>query len=150
MASRNQSQWNMGFHNGNKVLVLGKMEIWYDTGSLEIDGSWNLNPLKKKWIPRAEGELLWLDPARYQTKIAWGKPDACKTIPRTDETRQWQAFNSTDGKGIWWWQMKTEEWFLEEQPGAWIKFNDKNNQPHWCHPEGRCFCASVEPWLIEY
>ena len=47
MASRSQSQWNMGFHNGNKVLALEKMEIWYDTGSLEIDGSWNLNPLKK-------------------------------------------------------------------------------------------------------
>ena len=45
--------------------------------------------------------------------------------------------------------MQTEEWFLEAQPGAWIKLNDKNNQPHWCHPEGRCFCASVEPWLIE-
>ena len=45
----------MGFQNGNKVPALEKMKTWYDTGSLEIDGSWNLNPLKKNgYLPLRE------------------------------------------------------------------------------------------------
>ena len=136
------SQWKQGTcseQKGNGVRYWSSGDRWF----LEPQ------PSEEKWIPPPEGELLWLDPARYQIKLAWGKSDAYRTIPRTDETEKWQAFNSTDGNGTWWWQAQTEEWFLEAQPGAWIKLNDKNNQPHWCHPDGRCFCASVEPWLIE-
>ena len=55
MASRNQSQWNMGSHNGNKVIALNKRVTRYDTGSLVIDGSWNLNPLRKS------GNLLLME-----------------------------------------------------------------------------------------
>ena len=137
------SQWKQGNcseQKGNEV------RYWFSGNRWFLEPQ----PSEEKWEPPADGELLWLDPARYQAKLAWGKSDAYGTIPRTDETKKWQAFNSTDGKGTWWWHVQTEEWFLEAQPGAWIKLNDKNNQPHWCHPEGRCFCASVEPWLIEY
>ena len=107
--------------------------------------------LWKKWTPPTEVELLWLYPAEHQIKLAWGKSEENhNTIPRTDETEKWQAFSSTDGKGTWWWHVLTEEWFLEAQPGTWIQLKDKNNQPHWCHPDGRCFYASVEPWLTDF
>ena len=99
------------------------------------------------------GELLWLNQTCCQVKLAWGILDDNKgkrSIRTTEEEGQWQAFNSTDEKGTWWWNEKTEEWFLESEPGNWTQFNDsENDQPHWCHPDGRCFCASLEPWLIE-
>ncbi len=83
-------------------------------------------------------------------KLAWGIPeDNQKKNPRIEETGQWKAFNSTDGKGTWWWHARTEEWFLETESGNWTQLNDKDNQPYWCHPDGRCFCASLEPWLID-
>ena len=67
-----------------------------------------------------------------------------------EEEKQWQAFDSTDGKGTWWWNRNNEDWFLESEPGNWTQFTDtENGQPHWCHPDGRCFCASLDPWLIE-
>ena len=51
-------------------------------------------------------------------KLAWGIPeDNQKKNPRIEETGKWQAFNSTDGKGTWWWHAWTEEWFLETEPG---------------------------------
>ena len=101
--------------------------------------------------PPPGGELLWLNQTYSRVKIAWGTPDDNKKRnTRTDETGQWQAFNSTDGKGTWWWQIRTKEWFLEAEPGGWTQLNDaEKNQPHWCHPDGRCFCASLEPWLTE-
>ena len=64
--------------------------------------------------------------------------------------RQWQAFDSTDGKGTWWWNRYTGDWFLESEPGDWTLLNNfEGNQPHWCHPDGRCFDASLDPWLIK-
>ena len=95
------------------------------------------------------GEVLWLDSDDCQSKLAWGISGNHKTIPRIDETGKWQAFDSTDGKGTWWWHELTGKWFLETETVTWTQLNDKNNQPHWCHPDGRCFCASLEPWLIE-
>ena len=57
----------------------------------------------------------------------------------------WQAFDSTDGKGVWWWNEDDEDWFLESEPGDWMQFTDPNSgQPHWCHPDGRSFCSSLE------
>ena len=32
-----------------------------------------------------------------------------------------------DGKGTWWWNKKTEEWFLESEPGSWIQFTDSSS-----------------------
>ena len=64
MASRNQSQWNMGSRNGNKAHALNRREKGYDTGSLETDGSWNLNPLRKSgYLPLKENfcGLILLD-----------------------------------------------------------------------------------------
>ena len=59
---------------------------------------------------------------------------------------QWQAFDSTDGKGIWWWNKYTEEWFLEQKPGNWTMIINSEGNPQWCHPDGRCFNAFQEPW----
>ena len=57
----------------------------------------------------------------------------------------WQACDSTDGKGVWWWNEDDEDWFLESEPGDWMQFTDPNSgQPHWCHPDGRSFCPSLE------
>ena len=39
----------------------------------------------------------------------------------------WQAFDSTDGKGVWWWNEDDEDWFLEAEPGDWMQFTDPNN-----------------------
>ena len=79
--------------------------------------------------------------------------DAFSTQGTTEvliQKRQWQAFDSNDGKGIWWWNRYTENWFLESEPGDWIRLdNPEGNQPHWCHPDGNCFDASLDPWLIK-
>ena len=106
-------------------------------------------PSEEGWKPPPGGELLWLDSDDCQSKLAWGISGNHKTIPRIDETGKWQAFDSTDGKGTWWWHELTNEWFLEIESGTWTQLNDRNNQPHWCHPDGRSFCASLEPWLID-
>ena len=63
---------------------------------------------------------------------------------------QWHAFNSTDGKGIWWWNESTEEWFLEQEPGDWTKLINSEGTPQWCHPDGRCFNAFQDPWQANY
>ena len=141
--SRGLSQWRQGIcsdQQGNWIYY------WF------FGNRWFLEPQpsEEKWIPPPGGELLWLNLADCQMKLAWGIPeDNQKEIPRIEETGKWQAFNSTDEKGTWWWHAWTEEWFLETEPGNWTQLNDKNNQPYWCHPDGRCFCASLEPWLIE-
>ncbi len=137
------SQWKLSTCSDQKG---NSVRYWYS------ENRWFLEPqpADEKWTPPPEGELLWLDPAEYQIKLAWGNSEEdYKTILRTNETKEWQAFNSTDGKGTWWWHEQTEEWFLEAQSGTWTQLMDKSNQPHWCHPDGRCFHASVEPWLIE-
>ena len=63
---------------------------------------------------------------------------------------QWQAFDSTDGKGIWWWNKYTEEWFLEQKPGDWTMIINSEGTPQWCHPDGRCFNAFQDPWQANY
>ena len=123
-----------------------------------FENRWFLEPQPStgEWIPPPGGELLWLNQIHYQVKLAWGTSDARRNTKIDEigqwvnETGQWQAFNSTDGKGTWWWQKNDEEWFLESEPGNWAQLIDtENNQPYWCHPDGRFFCASLEPWLIE-
>ena len=41
---------------------------------------------------------------------------------------------ATDGKGIWWWNESTEEWFPEQEPGGDL-----------INSEG----TSLETWLID-
>ena len=121
-------------------------------------GSWNLSLLVVTGYPPPGGELLRATqpcslsdlPSRT---IAWGTTTDV-VVGRDKGTReeetQWQAFDSTDGKGTWWWNKNDEDWFLESEPGNWTQFIDSNSgQPHWCHPDGRSFCASLDPWLIE-
>ena len=107
-------------------------------------------PSREEWIPPPGGELLRM--TKPLKILAWGIPadiEGGKGI-RTKAEEQWQAFDSTDGKGTWWWNRNTEDWFLESEPGNWTQFTDsENGQPHWCHPDGRCFCASLDPWLVE-
>ena len=43
---------------------------------------------------------------------------------------------ATDGKGIWWWNESTEEWFHEQEPGG---------ETNLINSEG----TSLEPWLID-
>ena len=120
-----------------------------------FENRWFLEPQpsREKWIPPPGGELLRVTQTCRHMKLAWGilaDNKEKRSIRATEEEGQWQAFNSTDEKGTWWWNEKTEEWFLESEPGSWTQFTDSDNgQPHWCHPDGRCFCASLEPWLIE-
>ena len=62
----------------------------------------------------------------------------------------WQAFDDANEQGTWWWNKHTEDWFLESEPGDWMVFADPvSDQTYWCHLDGRYFCASLEPWLIE-
>ena len=76
--------------------------------------------------------------------------ESCTQEEVEEFPQQWQAFDSTDGKGTWWWNRYTEDWFLESEPGHWQQFTDSGSgQPHWYHPDGRCFCASLDHWLID-
>ena len=115
-------------------------------------------PSREEWIPPPGGELLratqiCCPSTKPLIILAWGTSadiKGSKGIRTTEEAGQWQAFNSTDGKGTWWWNEKTEDWFLESEPGNWTQFtSSEDGQPHWCHPDGRCFCASLDPWLID-
>ena len=150
IASRNPSQRAKGSRNGGKVCAMIRRETGRATGSREIVGSWNLSPLMKNGNLLLKANFCGL--TLLTAKSDW--PGASlekikKTFPRIDETGKWRAFNSTDGKGTWWWYELTNEWFLETEPGNWTQLNDRNDQPHWCHPDGRCFRASLEPWLID-
>ena len=61
----------------------------------------------------------------------------------------WQAFDDANGRGTWWWNKHTEEWFVESEPGDWTVTTDpRDNQTFWLHNDGRYFSASIEPWLI--
>ena len=74
--------------------------------------------------------------------------DPWRTNPDSEDG--WQAFDDANGKGTWWWNKHTEDWFLESEPGDWMAITDPlNNQLYWYHKDGRYFCASLEPWLIE-
>ena len=116
------------------------------------ENRWFLEPMpsREEWIPPPGGELLRM--TKPLKILAWGIPADIEggNGIRTKDEEQWQAFDSTDGKGTWWWNRNTEDWFLESEPGNWTQFTDsEGGQPHWCHPDGRCFCASLDPWLIE-
>ena len=125
-----------------------------------FENRWFLEPQPSRgnWVPPPGGELLRatqkcsLSDLPFRT-IAWGTTTDV-VVGRDKRTReeetQWQAFDSTDGKGTWWWNKNDEDWFLESEPGNWTQFIDSNSgQPHWCHPDGRSFCASLDLWLIE-
>ena len=146
----------MASHNGSETSVLISKDAWFIIGFLKTAGFWNFSLLEETGCPPPPGgELLRAthqsnfsyQPLRT-TSIAWGTA-ADVAAGRDQMTReaatQWQAFDSTDGKGVWWWNENDEDWFLESEPGSWIQFTDSNNgQPHWCHPDGRSFCASLE------
>ena len=152
VTSRNGlSQWQQGtcFDQQNRLI-----HYWFS------DNRWFLEPQPScgDWLPPPGGELLRATrtcclsatPLRI---LAWGTSTdimAGKGMRTHEEEKQWQAFDSTDGKGTWWWNRNNEDWFLESEPGNWTQFTDsEGGQPHWCHPDGRCFCASLDPWLIE-
>ena len=106
------SQWKQGTcseQKGNEV------RYWFSGNRWFLEPQ----PSEEKWIPPAEGELLWLDPARYQTKLAWGKPDAYRTIPRTDETKNGkpstQLMRKEHGGGMC--KQKNGSWKLSQGHG---------------------------------
>ena len=88
-------------------------------------------------------------------KPYWCHPDEryfCASLDpwliKQDNEDGWQAFDDEKGEGTWWWNRHTEDWFLESEPGDWKLLTDSvNDLPYWCHPDGRFFCASLEPWL---
>ena len=152
VTSRNGlSQWQQGICFDQQGRLI---HYWFS------ENRWFLEPQPSSgdWIPPPGGELLRATlicclsamPLRI---LAWGTSTdlvARKGMRTREEEKQWQAFDSTDGKGTWWWNRNTEDWFLESEPGNWTQFTDsEGGQPHWCHPDGRCFCASLDPWLIE-
>ena len=144
--SNGLSQWQQDICSDQQGRLI---HYWF------FENRWFLEPQpsREEWIPPPGGELLRVTQTCRHMKLAWGilaDNKEKRSIRETEEEGQWQAFNSTDEKGTWWWNEKTEEWFLESEPGSWTQFTDSDNgQPHWCHPDGRCFCASLEPWLIE-
>ena len=74
----------------------------------------------------------------------------CDECTQDNKHEKWHAFNSTDGKGIWWWNESTKDWFLEQEPGKWAKLINSEGTPQWCHPDGRCFNAFQDPWQASY
>ena len=64
------SQWRQGTCSDQK----GNWVRYWFSGN-----RWFLEPQpsEEKWTPPLEGELLWLDPADYQMKLAWGELADC-------------------------------------------------------------------------
>ena len=64
------SQWRQGTCSDQK----GNWVRYWFSGN-----RWFLEPQpsEEKWTPPLEGELLWLDPADYQMKLAWGEFADC-------------------------------------------------------------------------
>ena len=121
-----------------------------------FENRWFLEPQPScgDWIPPPGGELLRATQKGISDlPFAWGTTADIEVIkykrPGEEET-SWQAFDSTDGKGTWWWNKYDGDWFLESEPGDWTQFTDSNSgQSHWCHPDGHFFCASLDPWWIK-
>ena len=123
-------------------------EQWQAFDSTDGKGTWWWNRSMEDWF-------LELEPGDWT--LHWCHPDGrCfnasldpwRTNPDSEDG--WQAFDDANGKGTWWWNKHTEDWFLESEPGDWMAITDPlNNQLYWYHKDGRYFCASLEPWLIE-
>mmetsp|Transcript_58455 Transcript_58455/g.130579 ORF Transcript_58455/g.130579 Transcript_58455/m.130579 type:complete len:363 (+) Transcript_58455:75-1163(+) len=50
----------------------------------------------------------------------------------------------TEEQEYWWYCCKTDEWFMEKEPGQWSEFVDTaTSRKYWFHSDGRCFWANA-------
>ena len=131
-------------------------EKWQAFDSTDGKGTWWWNKYTNDWFLEQEpGD--WTLLINSEGTPQWCHPDgrcfnAFLDPWRTNENNEdgWQAFDDANGRGTWWWNKHTEDWFIESEPGDWMATTDpRDNQPYWFHKDGRYFCASIEPWLIK-
>lgn len=71
-------------------------------------------------------------------------------VQASSPEQHWFCFESNDGRGLWWWHDIDEDWFLESEPGAWLKIiNRQTQETYWSNPDGRIFKSDYTPYSKE-